>query len=215
MSTLSSAAIATRTVTVYSSQGKNNNPIEFTGSTWKELKDVLRKNGYNIDEMTAIESLNRHELSLDNAAIAEQDFYLHLHPVETKSGAKAAPLPTKKALIEEIKAVSEGNEEATAFFKGYSKLGAEELNDQLKKWNKKAAAKAKKAATPKAAAKSATKAPAKKAAAKKATSTDVLAAAPVSAVTVTARDPKDVQNEYNETKSELRKAYNGRWNKVK
>lgn len=211
MSNLSATAIATRTITVYSSQGKNNNPIQFTGSTWGELKQVLRQNGYNIDEMTAIESLNRHELSLDNASIAEQDFYLHLHPVETKSGAKATPLPTKKALIEEIKAVSEGNEEATAFFKGYSKLSAEELNDQLKKWNKKAAAKAKKAAAPK----SATKTPAKKAAAKKATSTDVLATAPVAAITVTARDPQEVQNEYNSTKAELRKAYNGKWSKVR
>lgn len=209
MSQLSAAAIATRTVTVYSSQGKNNNPIEFTGSTWKELKDVLRKNGYNIDEMTAIESLNRHELSLDNAVIAEQDFYLHLHPVETKSGAKA-PLPTKKALIEEIKAVSEGNEEATAFFKGYSKKTAEELNDELKKWNRKAAAKAKKSAAPKSETKTT-----KKATAKKATSTELLATAPVSAVTVTPRDPQDVQAEYYSTRKELSKAHNGKYNRVR
>lgn len=211
MSNLSAAAIATRTITVYSSQGKNNNPIEFTGSTWKELKSVLRSSGYNIDEMTAIESINRHELSLDNAIIPEVDFYLHLHPVETKSGAGKAPLPTKKALIEEIKAVSEGNPEAGAFFKGYSKLSAEELNDLLKKWNRKVAAKAKRSATPKAA----TKAPAKKAAAKKATSTELLATAPVPAVTVSTRTPEEVQSEYYETRRELSKAHNGKWSRVR
>lgn len=215
MTQLSAAAIASRKITIYSSQGKNNNTIEFTGSTWKELKGELRKNGYNIDEMTAIESINRHELSVDNAVVPEQDFYLHLFPVETKSGAGKSVLPTKKALMEEVKSITEADPAAKEFFKGYTKLSGEEINAELKKWNKKAAAKAKKATAPKAAAKSATKAPAKKAAAKKATATELLATAPVPSVSVAERDPRDVQAEYGNLRNELSRTYAGKHHRVR
>lgn len=219
MQTVSQAATATRTITVFSSQGKNNNPIEFSGTYWKELKDQLKKNGYNIDDMTAIESLQQHELTVPDAIIPTEDFYLHLFPVETKSGAAKVALPSKKDAQAAVKAaIEEGGEDAKAFFKGYTKLSVEELVDLQKKWGRKAASK--KATKP--AAKKATAAP-KKAAAKKATTSSkkttakaaVAEAVEAEVPAKKARTEQEVQAEYGTLRNQLSRQHSGKHFRVR
>lgn len=160
--TISNSAIATvsRVITVFSQQGVNNNPITFTGTTWKELKQDLRRAGYNIDEMSAQESTQNHELSVDDAIIPTVDFFLYLFPVETKSGlaAKKAPLPSRKELNKSVKDYTEADgKEAKEFFKGYTTMSSEEVASLLTKYGKKKSKTTVSAKAPKAAAKKATK----------------------------------------------------------
>lgn len=94
-----STTVATRTITVFSSQGENGKKIQFTGETWGELKKVL-SNSYNINSMKAVENQRRSTLENPGAKLPEGDFNLHLFPVKTKSGAtpkKGAKKAAKKA----------------------------------------------------------------------------------------------------------------------
>ena len=232
--TIANAAIAvSRNVTVFCQQGKNNNKIEFNGATWTELKDVLRREGYNIDSLSAVESTQRHELSVDDAIIPTVDFYLHLYPVDTKSGA-AKPTRTKAELVGSIKDyIAVDGADAKTFFAGYSSKKVDELEDLLKKYGKKSAAKAKKAtktATKAPAKTSTTKAPKsteKKTPAKKKTAADILGAdsnvlndisvEEVPSMTIFAdnRDTTAVQAEHSQIKSALQRRNSGRYARVR
>lgn len=218
--TISNSAIATvsRVITVFSQQGKNNNPITFTGTTWKELKQDLRRAGYNIDEMSAQESTQNHELSVDDAIIPTVDFFLYLFPVETKSGlaAKKAPLPSRKELNTAVKEYVEADgKEAKDFFKGYTTLSSEEVAKLLSKYGKKKGKTTVSAKEPKA--------PAKKAAVKtkKTTASDVLASvetkveAPVEVAEVPKMTAEEAQAKYNEYRREASKSYNGKYSRVR
>lgn len=127
-------------MTVFSSQGKNNNRINIKGgSLWEDVKKTLKNNGYNIDSMKCIESLRKGVLEHPKAVIPTQDFNLHLYPVKTKGGAK--PTFDRKAIIESIKKhiVAQGDK-AKKFFspdKSYTNTSTEELNSLLTKWEKK------------------------------------------------------------------------------
>lgn len=218
--TISNSAISTvsRVITVFSQQGKNNNPITFTGTTWKELKQDLRRAGYNIDEMSAQESTQNHELSVDDAIIPTVDFFLYLFPVETKSGlaAKKAPLPSRKDLNKSVKDyIDADGKEAKEFFKGYTTMSSEDVAKLLGKYGKKKGKTTVSAKEPKA--------PAKKAAAKtkKTTASDVLAGVDVTIEepVVTPEAPKmtaeEAQVKYNDYRKEQSKSYNGKWSRVR
>jgi len=96
-----SAEVATKpiTLTITSTEGVTDKVIEFTGTTWKELKEVLRRT-WNIDNMKVIESTRRASLEHPTALIAQEDHMIFLIPIKNKSGAasKGGKKAPKKAV---------------------------------------------------------------------------------------------------------------------
>jgi hypothetical protein len=131
-------------MTVYSSQGKNQNRIRIKkGLLWGDAKKIVRTNGYNIDSMKAIEGTRKGVLEHPKALLPDHDFSLHLYPVKSKGGSKKDKVVTRprKELVEAIKKHIAGHgEKAKNFFSGdksYTNTSTEELDVLLTKWEKK------------------------------------------------------------------------------
>ena len=75
-----------RKVLIYTTQGKNKQSYDITYELWKDLKDFLRTEGYDMNSLKATENINRTNLEVDTAKLPTEDFTLYLRPVKTKSG---------------------------------------------------------------------------------------------------------------------------------
>lgn len=132
-------------MTVFSSQGKNNNKINIKrGLLWEDVKKILKDNGYNIDSMRAIENTRKAVLEHPKAIVPDQDFNLHLYPFKSKGGAKkdkvTALLPRTDVCAAIKKHIAGHGDKAKKFFsedKSYTNKSTEELNTLLTKWEKK------------------------------------------------------------------------------
>lgn len=160
METTTAVATVSRDITIFSGQGKNNYTINFSGVTTKDLRDVLRKEGYNIDSMKIVESVNRSTLESPTSLVPTVNHRIHLYPKSTKGGAtkkaakKAAPkkaakkvakakkvVRTRKELYAAVKnAFAMGNKKADAFFNtgsNFTRKKSDELEELVIKWEKK------------------------------------------------------------------------------
>lgn len=129
-------------MTIYSSQGKNQNRISIkAGLLWEEGKKIVKSNGYNIDGMRAIESIRKGVLEHPKAIMPNEDFNLHLYPVKSKGGAKVSTPIIRKEITEKIKRHIVGHgEKAKKFFSkdiSYANKTTEDLSSLLTKWEKK------------------------------------------------------------------------------
>lgn len=139
-----STQVETIVMTIYSSQGKNGNPIPINkGILWEDVKKILRSNGYNIDTMRAVENIRKTTLENPKALIPDTNFNLHLYPKQSKGGAKKEKptLRPRKELCETIKKhIAVFGDKAKDFFsdvKSYTNKTTEELDTLTTKWEKK------------------------------------------------------------------------------
>lgn len=141
MTTQTSAPV--RRILIKSSQGKDNHTIEFSGTTKKELVQVLLKEGYNANSMKIIESVNRTTLEHDTALVPLVDHRIHLYPHKTKGGAKKAKkvIRTRTELYAIVKSAFATDEKAADKMfnsgKNFTRKNSEELDELATKWIKK------------------------------------------------------------------------------
>lgn len=132
-----------RNITVKSSQGRDNFTFQFAGETLAELKTILKKEGYNVDSMKIIESVNRTTLEHPTAKIPTVDFRLHLYPKATKGGGKKAVKEAvpRSQLYAKIKvALGSNKDKADKLFnegQNFTRKKTEILNELVAKWEKK------------------------------------------------------------------------------
>ena len=77
----------TRTITAFSTRGKNKAKIETDVTTWGELKPLLANEGFDLSTLAATESVKRTDLAHVDAVLPEGNFTVFLRPSKTKSGA--------------------------------------------------------------------------------------------------------------------------------
>jgi hypothetical protein len=127
--------VVTRDITIFSSQGKNNYKISFTGSHWGELKARLKQEGYNVDSMKCIENIRKSVLEHPKAVLPATNFNLHLYPQKTKGGA------SRQEVYAKIKAaLALDANKAQKFFNGdqnYTRKKTDELEALVAKYEKK------------------------------------------------------------------------------
>ncbi len=78
--------MATRKVTIYSSVGQTNKEIDFSGTTFADLKVVLDAANVQYNGMTVVEGTSQVNYESDAAIMPEGDFQLFFLPKEVKSG---------------------------------------------------------------------------------------------------------------------------------
>lgn len=76
-----------RTITAFSTRGKNKAKIETDVTTWGELKPLLANEGFDLSTLAATESVKRTDLAHVDAVLPEGNFTVFLRPNKTKSGA--------------------------------------------------------------------------------------------------------------------------------
>lgn len=127
------------------------------GTSWKEMKKILTKEGYSLDNMKAVEGNTKHTLEHDDAKLPEGDFKLFLMPYRSKSGADDT-----RSNIKALFADPATKAKAKEHFGNYTQKKNDDLKELFKTWNP---GTIKVAETPVAKAENKkTKAPAKKAA---------------------------------------------------
>jgi len=119
-------------ITIVTTRGKSTK-IKYSGpKVWESLKPVIQQAGYNLDNMKAVEGVNRHTLEHPQAVLPDGDFRVFLMPYESKGGAKRAELYAT------IRDFIEANEEkAKAHFnadKNYTTKSSEELEALVKSY---------------------------------------------------------------------------------
>lgn len=100
--------------------------IEFEGNTWKELRSVIERNGYDLNNMKCVESIFRHTLEHDEAIIPDGDFKLFLMPYKSKSGAL-----DRKELFLEINKIKEKDPASKSYFGNITQIKTEKLQELL------------------------------------------------------------------------------------
>lgn len=123
-----------RTITVYATKGQRMAKVETSAATWKELKPQIEEKGYDLKSLHATESVNRTDLSHQDAKLPEGNFTLFLRPKKTKSGIEGTENMGFKDLRAEVKKVmANDNGHATAHFnsfvdgKNYTQLSTDQL----------------------------------------------------------------------------------------
>ena len=137
-----STTTSVRNITVKSSQGRDNFVFQFAGETLAELKVALKKEGYNVDSMKLIESVNRTTLEHPTAKIPTVDFRLHLYPKATKGGAKSKKeITPRPQLYAKVKiALANNKDKADKHFnegQNFTRKKTEDLDLLVSKWEKK------------------------------------------------------------------------------
>lgn len=129
-------ASKTINVTIKASQGKPKNVITIPDTfTWGDLKARLSKEGYNMDNLEACNSVDNNSYNHPAGKLPKEDFRLYLFPRETKGGATS-----RSELYTKIKGYMALGDKAIAFFnegQNYTRLSSPELEARIAKWEKK------------------------------------------------------------------------------
>lgn len=127
-----------RTITVYATKGQRMAKVETSATTWKELKPEIQSKGYDLASLHATESVNRTDLSHQDAKLPEGNFTLFLRPKKTKSGIEGANDMSFRELREEVKkAMESDNAHACEHFnnfvdsKNYTQLSTDQLRQAV------------------------------------------------------------------------------------
>lgn len=100
-----STVTATRKITVIATKGKSKFTLDFPeGGTWGDLSPLLAKEGFKLDDARIIESTQKHSFDSPNAVLPAGNFFIHIFPLKTKSGAtkKAAPKKVVKKAAKKV-----------------------------------------------------------------------------------------------------------------
>lgn len=129
--------MSTRTITVFSTKGKQKAKIETAATTWGELSDLVRDEGYDLDRLHATENINRNDLVSSQAILPEGPFTLFLRPKETKSGLNVEGLGFKQLrdLVKEHKDEEGFMDHLNSTGVNYTRLKTSDLADLLSSWN--------------------------------------------------------------------------------
>ena len=120
--------IAVREIVAYATKGGKIAKINSDVKTWRELKPLLKREGYDLDSLLAAESINRADLVNDLAVLPEGPFRVFLRPKQTKSGADL-PYKEVRAKVQEL--IASDGDVAKAHFnegKNYTTKKGDELN---------------------------------------------------------------------------------------
>lgn len=99
-----------RTITVFSTLGKNAEEVSSSAKTWSELQKDLSSKSISYSGMKAVVGETRLTVESPNAVLPETNFSLYLMPVKTKSGAD------RKELFTAIKEIILAQPSAKNFF---------------------------------------------------------------------------------------------------
>lgn len=126
-----------RVVTVFSTKGKSKTKITTDATTWSELKSLIRNEGYNMDNLQAVEGTNRTTLQHQDARLPEGDFTLFLRPVKTKSGLSGMEGKSFKELRQIIKEQGQDCKDylESKSGKSWTQVGTEDLRNLLAGYN--------------------------------------------------------------------------------
>lgn len=129
--------VATINVTINASQGKRKNVITIPASfLWGDLKARLVKEGYNMDNLEACNSVDNNSYNHPAGKLPKEDFRLYLFPRETKGGMAM----TRSEAYTKVKGYLALGEKAVAHFnaeKNYTTKKTDELEVLINKWEKK------------------------------------------------------------------------------
>jgi hypothetical protein len=146
--------MSTRTITVFSTKGKQKAKIDTDVKTWGELKPLVEAEGYDLSKLHATENVNRHDLNHKDGSLPEGNFTLFLRPKKTKSG-----LDVKGKSFKELRAMVKEHQDEEGFIEhlnktgvNYTRLKTEDLAKRLKSWKPKAGKKTASAPKPEKAA---------------------------------------------------------------
>lgn len=122
---------SSRTITIVSTRGEKKK-IEFAGNEWSDLKKIIQKEGYNLDNMKCVESVNRTTLEHPQAVVPAGNFNLFLMPVKSKSGAGLS----RSELYNKIKEFSAKNESAAKeHFGNYTQKKTSDLEQLVESYS--------------------------------------------------------------------------------
>lgn len=124
-----------RTITVFTTKGKQKAKIETDVTTWGELKPLVQAQGYDLGSLHATENINRADLVNLQAVLPNQDFVLFLRPKKTKSGLDVEGLGFK-ALRAVVKDHGEHVKEYLNNYsdKNWTQLTTAELSEALSEY---------------------------------------------------------------------------------
>lgn len=97
--------VKTVELTVVTSKGEKRKFSHSENEKWSFLSELLRKEGYDIDKLKAIESKNKTTLEHPDAILPNSNYILFLMPLESKGGAvtkKVAKKAVKKAATKKV-----------------------------------------------------------------------------------------------------------------
>lgn len=100
------------------------------GTSWKDMKSILKREGYSLDNMKAVEGNNKHTLEHDDATLPEGDFKLFLMPYKSKSGADDT-----RSSIKALFADPATKAKAKEHFGNYTQKKNDDLKELFKTWN--------------------------------------------------------------------------------
>ena len=127
-----------RTITVYSTSGRNGINVITDVQTWGALKTELSTKQIQHDKMKAVIGETKNTLEAPNAVLPEGDFSLFLMPLRTKSGIDVQNMSYKELRSSIKDEITEHGTEASEFFNGggknYTNKSTDEMKSLLQNW---------------------------------------------------------------------------------
>jgi len=122
-----------RDITIYATKGKGIKTINTDVAEWQPLRDLLRREGYDMNSLHATESINRTDLINDNAKLPEGPFTVFLRPKKTKSGVGGTKDLSFKELRSMVKQLQDhdGADRVKEKLGNYTQLSTENLRSAL------------------------------------------------------------------------------------
>lgn len=130
----------TREITVVATKGGRIEKIETNVSTWGELRELIQDK-YDLQNLKAVENINKTTLEHIDAVLPENNFRLFLRPSKTKSGASSPDFSSMS--FAEMKEFIKANEDAKSYLnetaklsgRNWTQLKTEERREALIEWN--------------------------------------------------------------------------------
>lgn len=130
----------TREITVVATKGGRIEKINTNVSTWGELRELIQDN-YDLQNLKAVENINKTTLEHIDAVLPEGNFRLFLRPSKTKSGASSPDFSSMS--FAEMKEFIKSNEDAKSYLnetaklsgRNWTQLKTEERREALIEWN--------------------------------------------------------------------------------
>lgn len=130
----------TREITVVATKGGRIEKINTNVSTWGELRALIQDN-YDLQNLKAVENINKTTLEHIDAVLPEGNFRLFLRPSKTKSGASSPDFSSMS--FAEMKEFIKANEDAKSYLnetaklsgRNWTQLKTEERREALIEWN--------------------------------------------------------------------------------
>ncbi len=122
-----------RTISLYTTLGRLIK-IETDVQTWGQLKPLAEREGINVSDMKASESVNRTTLENDNAVLPEGDFIVFFTKIKSKAGSMS--YGELRATIKELVADSdEAREHFNSGGRNYTNKTKADLENLLESWD--------------------------------------------------------------------------------